>query len=148
MSTQIGGKGETPVTLTFAALASLASNALGVSNAIDFTSLTPDAIDVQVEIVIDPGTTSGNKKAGAYLITSVDGTNFSDPLNRGNMLWLGDISLPDTNIVRSQALSCLKAMNGAPLPAAGKIVVWNDSGVAFNSTGNSAQYREVRGDTS
>lgn len=147
MATTIGQLGASAQSLTITAINSLAANTIGVSSAFDCTALSPDALDVQVEVTIDPGTTTGNKKAGVYIVTSIDGgTNYSDSTNRSNMIWLGDIYLPDTNIVRGPAMSVMAAMRGGFLPTHFKVAVWNDSGATFNSSGNSCQVREVSGE--
>lgn len=144
MATTFGQLAETVSSLTISGLNSLASNGIAISDAINFEDLTPDCLDVLVEFVIDPGTTAGNRKAGVFLITSLDGTNYSDNTNTSNMIWVGDIGLPDTTALRSPSMSLFAALRGGFLPAKGKIAVWNDTSVAFNSSGNSCQIRVMR----
>jgi len=129
--------------LTVTGLNSLASNSMATSNAITVT--TNDPLDVLVEVTLDPGTTTGNKQAVVYAVSSLDATNYSDSTNRPNMALVGVISLPDTNIVRARAMSVASAFGGT-LPNLFKLVIWNDSGASFNSTGNSVQYVEVQGE--
>ena len=126
--------------LTISGLNSLASGSKATSNEINVT--TNDPLDVLVELTIDPGTTTGNKQAVVFAVSTLDGTNYSDGTNNGNMRLLGVISLPDTNIVRSAAMGVAAAFGGA-LPPRFKVVVLNDSGAAFNGSGNAAQYVEV-----
>lgn len=126
------------VTIT---LNSLGSGSTAISNAINVE--TNDPLDVLIEVLIDPGTTSGNKQAVLYILTSLDGTNFSDSTNYStNAAYLGAVNLPDTNVVRSKAFSVAAAC-GETLPNQFKLLVHNDSGAAFNSSGCSAQYTEV-----
>lgn len=129
--------------LTVTGLNSLASNGMAVSNEINVT--TNDPLDVLVEVALDPGAAAGNMQAVVYAVSSLDGTNFGDTTNRANMKLLGVIRLPDTNPVRSNAMSIAQAFGGT-LPPRFKVVVWNDSGAAFNGTGNSVQYVEVLGE--
>lgn len=126
--------------LTISGLDSLASGSKATSNEINVT--TNDPLDVLVELMLDPGTTSGNKQAVVYAVSTLDGTNYSDSTNDDNMRLLGVMALPDTNIVRSAAMSVALAFGGT-LPPRFKVVVLNDSGAAFNSSGNAAQYVEV-----
>lgn len=126
--------GVSPVSVTIT-LDSLGSASTAVSDAINVT--TADQLDDFIEVVIDPGTTSGNKQALLYVLTSIDGTNYSDSTNyTTNAYPLGYVYLPDTNIVRSKAFSVAAACGGT-LPPYYKVLVLNDSGAAFNSTGNS-----------
>ncbi len=126
------------VTIT---LNSLGSGSTALSNAINVE--TNDPLDILIEVLIDPGTTSGNKQAVLYIVTSLDGSNFSDSTNyTTNAHLLGVVSLPDTNVIRSKAFSVASACGGT-LPNQFKLLVHNDSGAAFNSTGCSAQYTEV-----
>lgn len=123
------------------ALASLSSGSTATGAAFNVTTNKP--LDVLFEITIDPGTTTGNKQAIVYAISSLDGTNYSDSTNIStNAAHVGTINLPDTNIVRSRAMSIAAAFGGT-LPNYFKVLVYNDSGAAFNSTGNAAQYVEV-----
>jgi len=123
------------------ALASLGSGSTATGAAFNVT--TNDPLDVLYEITIDPGATTGNRQAIVYAISSLDGTNYSDSTNlTTNTAHVGTINLPDTSIVRSRAFSIAAAFGGT-LPNYFKVLVYNDSGVSFNSTGNAAQYTEV-----
>lgn len=127
--------------LTLNGVNSLASATLSSASAdINFTSGPLDAL---LEVTLDPGTTAGNKQAVIYASDSLDGTNFSDAVNRENLVFVGIMYLPDTNVVRSRSYSLASAFGGT-LPPKLRIYIFNDSGAAFNSSGHSAQYAEVR----
>jgi len=132
----------TAASYTISSLNSLASGSVAVGNAFDVSGATNPPLDVLFEVLIDPGTTTGNKQAILYVVTSLDGTNFSDTTNRENMIFLGTVTLPDTNVVRSRSFSVAAACGGT-LPDQFKVAVYNDSGASFNTTGNSAQIQEV-----
>ena len=68
-----------------------------------------------VELTIDRATT-GNKQAVVFAVSTLDGTNYSDGTNNDNMRLLGTVSLPDTNIVRSAAMSVAAAFGGTLPP--------------------------------
>lgn len=127
--------------LVFGGLNSLAAGLITWSSTeIDFG--TSGAADAHVELAIDAGTTSGNKQVIVYARSAVDSTNYSDGTNRENMAILGTVYLPDSNPVRSLAMSVAAAFGGYP-PAKVLIGVYNDSGAALAAAGNSGQYRTI-----
>ena len=128
--------------LTLNGVNSLANATLSSASA-DLILTTNEPLDVLLEITLDPGTTTANKQAIIYAVSSLDTTNYSDSLNRENMAQIGSIYLPDTNIVRSRAFSIGSAFGGA-IPNRCRIYIYNDSGAAFNSSGHSAQYVEIK----
>lgn len=138
----------TPAAVTVTGLNSLANGTYVASDEIDFTSAKP--LDAVVEATLDPGTTTGNQNIKVFAIVSMDGTNFSSGPVSGTtttkeplLYKLGDIFVPDTNPV-IRAFSFMARLGFVPKKA--KIVFFNDSGVALNSSGNSLSVSMTTGD--
>jgi len=126
-------------TPTVTNLSTLTSGSYATSVAIDATSTKP--LDVLVELAVTTGTVSGNKQALVFVITSADGTNYSDSANDSNMILLGAMTTPsNTTAYRSHELSIAAACGGS-VPNHYKIVVKNDGGGTY--TAGVVNYREV-----
>jgi hypothetical protein len=127
----------------------LSSNANSAANGtytslgvIDFTSAPPHECLIEVSLQASAAT-SGNKQAVIFVRSSLDGTNFSiapSSTDVANARVLGVVSLPDTTARRSLAFSVSPLFGGA-LPQKVEVYVFNDTGVAFASTGQVGQYR-------
>lgn len=126
-------------TLTVSTLSTLTSGSSATSNAYDATSVKP--VDVLFELAVTTGTTSGNKHALIYIITSADGTNFSDSANDNNMIFLGLLSTPNsTTAYRSHEFSVAAACGGS-IPNHFKLVIKNDGGGTYAA--GTVTYRDL-----
>ena len=96
--------------------------------------------DILIEVSIADIAEAGNFIANLYLSSSVDGTNYSmaNSANLGIAAFLGSVPLIGAGTWRSRAFSAARAFGGT-LPPYIKLVVYNDSGVSFAASGNSAQ---------
>lgn len=125
--------------LTVSGLSTLASGSYATSNAYDATANKP--IDLLIELAVTTGTTSGNKQAMLFLVTSADGTNYSDSANDANMIALGGMTTPNaTTAYRSKEFSVAAACGGV-VPNHCKVVVKNDGGGTY--TAGAVLYREI-----
>jgi len=129
--------------ITVTGFNSLAATSYVTSDAVDNTSNL--FVDVFVEIVVADIVEAGNKQVVAYVIDSIDGTNYSDnqSSNPTAMRLLGIIPMNGAGPWRSSAMSVAAAFGGM-VPPKWKIVLYNDnSTTALASSGNSAQMRGV-----
>lgn len=127
------------LTLTVTGLSSLTSGSSATSNVYDATGNKP--VDVLLELAVTVGTTSNNTRALLYLITSTDGTNFSDSANDTNMIFLGMLLTPTTGgSYRSREFSVAAACGGS-VPNHFKVVVKNDGGGTY--TAGAITYRDL-----
>lgn len=126
-------------TLTVSTLSTLTSGSSATSNAYDATSVKP--VDVLFELAVTTGTTSGNTRALVYLITSADGTNYSDTANVQNMILLGTLLTPTTGTAyRSREFSVAAACGGS-VPNHFKLYITNDGGGTY--TAGTVTYRDL-----
>lgn len=125
-------------TLTVSGLSSLTSGSYATSDIYDATTIKPT--DVLIELAITTGTVSTPKRAMIWLITSADGTNFSDSANESNMISLGAMDTPSSATpYRSHEFSV--AMACGFVPNHFKIVIKNDGG--GNYAAGTVTYREL-----
>lgn len=122
------------------------------SSAIDLSGVDP--YDVVVEVTIDPGTTTGNKQAKIFVKFSFDGgTTYSSGPSSGttttdepNLHMLGVLPLNTAAVVQTGQWPLMGTRQMVPTHV--KLVVFNDSGVAFDSTpGCSARLFTVTGNS-
>lgn len=140
---------QTASALTVTGFNSLASANYCVSNTITHT--TNDPLDVMVEVLVTPSTTTvGNKQLVVFAKASTDGTNFSSGPESGttttdepDLYFVGTV--PANTTTAHRRTFSLAAAYGGILPAASKIILKNDMGVALAATGNSVQTAEVWG---
>ena len=126
-------------TLTVTGLSSLTSGNSVTSNTYNSTTIKPT--DVLVELAVTVGTTSGNTRALIFMITSSDGTNFSDTANDTNMIPVGLLLTPSTGgSYRSKQFSIATAFGGS-VPNHWKLVIRNDGG--GNYAAGTVTYREL-----
>jgi hypothetical protein len=128
--------------LTVTGLNSLASAGFATSDAVD--NQTDLYLDYLVEVLIADIVEAGNRQVVAYVISSVDGTNFSDnqSTNPTAMAMLGPVPLNGTGPWRSRAFSVAQAFGGV-VPPEFKVVLQNDVGIGLAGSGNSVQIRGV-----
>lgn len=125
--------------LSVSGLSTLASGSAATSSACDATATRP--LDVLVELSVTTGTPSGNKQALLFLITSADGSNYSDSSNAANMILLGAMSTPASSTAyRSREFSIAAAVGGV-VPNHYKLVVKNDGGGTYSA--GAVAYREI-----
>jgi len=129
-------------------LNSLASATYVAATAVDLGTPTP--IDTLLELVITPGTVSGNKQALLFVQVSLDGTNYSTGPTSGttttdqpNLFFVGTLPLNSSSTQQRDSWSLLTAIGFSPRFI--KPVVLNDSGAAFAGSGNSCSYVTVVG---
>lgn len=126
-------------TLTVSGLSTLTSGNYATSNIYDATTIKP--IDVLIELAITTGTVSTPKRALLFIITSADGTNFSDSANESNMIFLGAMDTPTTGTAyRSHEFSVAAACGGV-VPNHWKLVIKNDGGGTY--TAGTVNYRDL-----
>jgi len=141
----------TAITIT---LASLANAAARESLVVDNTSnLYLDAL-VLVIAKLAAGSPAGVKALYIYAYGSEDGTNYTDNATGAdaaitlrsptNLRLIGAISVPDSGALsfKSHPMSIAAAFGGV-MPRKWGIVLSNQSGVALDSSGNSASYSGV-----
>jgi hypothetical protein len=110
-------------------------------------------LDCLVELAITPGTVGGNKQAILFAQVSLDGTNFSSGPTSGttatdepNLVLIGTLPLATNATLQRKTFSLAAAMPGWVLPYATKLIVKNDSGAAFASSGNDVYTLDDSGD--
>lgn len=141
----------TAITIT---LTSLGDGNCRESAAVDNTSnLYLDAL-VYVACKLAAGSPASIQAINIYVYASEDGTNFGDNATGSdaaltmrsptNLRLLGTIQTPDSGGVtyKSNPMSVARAFGGS-LPRKWGIVVQNNSGLALDSSGNSASYTGV-----
>lgn len=135
-------------------LNSLASAGARESAVIDNT--TNKYFDAHVSVVVDlaAGTPASDKAVYVYAYGSEDGTNYQDNVTGAdaavtlrsptNLRLIGVINVPDSGGLsyRSAPMSVAAAFGGI-LPRKWGIVVQNLSGLALETTGNSATYSGI-----
>lgn len=110
-------------------------------------------LDCMVELSVTPGTVAGNKQVVLFAQISLDGTNFSSGPSSGttttdeaNLVFIGAIPLGTNSTLQRRTFSLAAAMPGWVLPYATKLIVKNDSGAAFASSGNDCYTLDDTGD--
>lgn len=136
----------TPTSLTISGLSTLASATYAVSSAVDLS--TADPLDVLIDITVTPGTVSGNKQLLIFAKISLDNTNWTTGPESGstatdepNLYPIGALALNTNTTAQRGVYSVVSALGY--IPPYLKIVVKNDSGVAF--TAGSCQYSTQAG---
>lgn len=140
----------TRTTLTTTALNSLASATYVSAGTIDASSIDP--LDVVIEVEATPGTVAGNKQLVVFLRVSMDGTNFSSgPTSGGtatdeaNLKFIGTVPLNTNDALQRNALSIMSALGF--IPPHFDVVVKNDSGAAFASSGHAVHWTAYTGNS-
>ena len=135
-----------------AALNSLASATYVAVGTITHNSSGKTPLDCIVELIVTPGTVSGNKQAVLFAQASLDGTNFGTGPTSGttttdepNLVFIGVLPL-NTSSGQQRKTYSLAAAFGGVLPYATKLDVTNDSGAAFAGSGNDLYTLDVTGD--
>jgi hypothetical protein len=132
--------------LTISGLSTLAAGTYAVSSAIDLSAVDP--LDVLIDITVTPGTVTGNKQLVVFAKVSIDNTNWTSGPESGttttdepNLLFIGALPLNTNSTAQRGTYSIANAVGY--IPPYLKIVVKNDSGVAF--TAGSCQYATQAG---
>lgn len=106
-----------------------------------------------VELTVTPGTVAGNKQAVLFAQASLDGANFGTGPTSGttttdepNLIWLGTLPLNTNALQQRKTFSIEAMMPGGVLPYATKLILKNDSGAAFASSGNDVYTLDTSGD--
>ena len=135
-----------------AALNSLASGTYVVLGTLTHNSSGKAPLDCLVELTVTPGTTSGNKQAVLFAQVSLDGTNFGTGPTSGttttdesDLVFIGTLPL-NTAAGQQRKIYALAAALGGVLPYATKLIMKNDSGAAFGSSGNDLYTLDITGD--
>lgn len=136
-----------------AALNSLASATYVVIGTITHQSGGKVPLDCVVELAVTPGTVAGNKQAILFAQASLDGTNFGTGPTSGttttdeqNLVRIGALPLNTNATLQRFTFSLAASMPGQILPYASKLIVKNDSGVAFAGSGNDCYTVDNTGD--
>lgn len=127
---------QTASSLTVTGLTTLASGNYVVSSAI--THSTNDALDVLIDVRANTTSTpTGNKQVVIFCKGSIDGTTFSSGPESGtsntdepDLHYVGSLPMNSASVEHRRIYS-LAAAYGGVLPAATKIVLKNDLGVAL-----------------
>lgn len=138
----------TRTSLTATALNSLASANYASFGPVDVSAINP--LDVVVEVAVTPGTVAGNKQAVVFLRTSMDGTNYTTGPTSGstttdepNLKFLGTVPLNTNATLQRNAFSVMSALGFVPPHF--EVVVKNDSGAAFASSGHAVHWTAYTG---
>lgn len=136
--------------ITATNLNSLANVTYATCSAVNIDS--SDALDVLVEVAVTPGTVSGNKQAKVFCIVTIDGSDANwttgpvsgtTTTDEANLYFIGLLPLGTNATLQRRIWSLLDKLGFVPTRF--QIVVFNDSGAAFASSGNSAAYSVVTG---
>jgi hypothetical protein len=118
---------------------SLANVTYCISDVIDFTSVDP--LDAALEVYTSPGTVSGNKQLLVFAKTSLDNSAWTTGPESGtsttdqpNLMPIGAIPC-NSNSVSQRRHFPLQAILGW-VPPYVKVVFFNDTGAALQSTNN------------
>lgn len=143
MSTQFALTTRTQLSGAAAALNSLANATYVVLGTITFN--TGKNAGAFIELSVTPGTVSGNKQAMLFAQPSLDGTNFGTGPTSGttttdepNLKFIGVLPLATNATLQRRVFEY-----PGTLPYAAKLIVKNDSGAAFASSGNDLYWSEV-----
>lgn len=135
-----------------AALNSLASATYVTVGTITHNSSGKVPLECFVELTVTPGTVASNKQAVLFAQASLDGTNFDSGPTSGtattdepNLVFVGVLPLNSNATIERKKFSLANA-HGGVLPFATKLIVKNDSGAAFASSGNDVYTMDVSGD--
>lgn len=136
-----------------AAINSLASATYVVLGTVTHNSSGKIPLACTVELAVTPGTVSGNKQAVLFAQASLDGTNFSTGPTSGttttdeqDLVWVGTLPLNTNSTLQRKTFSIDAVMPSGILPYATKLILKNDSGAAFASSGNDLFTLDTTGD--
>lgn len=153
MSTvQISQSSRTPLSGAAEAINSLAASTYVSLGTITHNVSGKTPLDTLVELSVTPGTVTGNKQAVLFAQASLDGTVFSTGPSSGttntdepNLVLIGVLPLVTNSVVQRRIFSLASAFGGV-LPYATRLILKNDSGAAFASSGNDVNLLDVTGD--
>ena len=135
-----------------AAINSLANGTFVLLGTLTHVSSGKVPLDVLVELGVTPGVPSGNRQAILYAQHSLDGTTFgTGPISgtstqdEPDLVFVGALPMFTTAGVQRKVFSLATAYGGI-LPYATKLILKNDCGSAFASSGNDLYTSDVSGD--
>jgi hypothetical protein len=140
---------QTPVSRTATGANSLANGTYVLLDTVDITAVDP--VDEIVELKVTPGTVSGNyKQVQVYVKISLDGTNYSSGPESGttttddpNLYTLGTVPCGTSSTAQTKAFSLRNALGF--IPPKYKVIIFNNTGAALASSGNSLQTTSILG---
>ena len=140
---------QTPVSRTVTGANSLANATYVLLDTVDLTAVNP--VDEIVELQVTPGTVSGYyKQVQVYVKASLDGTNYTSGPESGttttddpNLYMLGFIPCGTNSTAQKKVFSLRNALGF--IPAKYKIIIFNNTGAALASSGNSLQTTSILG---
>ena len=146
--------GRTQLSGAAAAINSLANATYATLGTITHQSGGKTPLDCLVELAVTPGTVSGTaKQAVLFAQFSLDGTNFgtgpvsgTTTTDEPNLVRLGALPLLSNATLQRQVFSIAAACPGWVLPYATKLILKNDSGATFASSGNDVHTIDDSGD--
>lgn len=143
MSTQFALTTRTQLSGAAAALNSLANGTYVVLGTVTFN--TGKNAGAFIELSVTPGTVSGSKRLLLFAQESLDGSNFGTGPTSGttttdepNLKFIGVLPLATNATLQRRIFEY-----PGTLPYAAKLIVKNDSGAAFASSGNDLYWSEV-----
>jgi len=139
---------KTAFTITLNSLANVTYVAASAVDLLGIAGVTANCLptDVILELVLTPGTVSGNKQALLFIQASLDNSVFSTGPTSGttvtdqpNLYFIGALPLNTNSTQQTRQWSVLAALGF--IPRVIKPVVFNDSGAAIAGSGNSCSYQ-------
>lgn len=138
--------------LTTTALNSLASSNYVSAGVITFATGGKTPLTDKIEVVVTPGTVSGNKQLVVFAQQSLDGINFetgpstgSNAADEANLTYIGAVPC-NTNTAQQARIFDLAAAFGGNLPFAARIIIKNETGATLAGSGHGVYYAEITGD--
>lgn len=137
------GTSRTQISGAASALNSLASGTYVVLGTLTHT--TNDPLEVKVELLVTPGTVSGNKQVLLFAQASLDGTNFESGPTSGttttdepNLRFVGLLPCGTSSAAQRGVFDMSAAYPSGALPHSTKLIAKNETGAALASSGNDA----------
>ncbi|WP_323141290.1 hypothetical protein [Massilia phyllosphaerae] len=134
------------------AINSLASGAYVALGTITHNNASKTPLECLIELTVTPGAVAGNKQAVLFAQVSLDGAAFSSgpasgttTTDEANLVYVGTLPLNSSG-AQQRGVFPLSVPNGGVLPFATRLILKNDSGAAFSTSGNDVYSLDVSGD--